>query len=50
MPTRYGEFEIRGYINKINGEHHVVLTKGDISDGEPVLCQGATADSSMTRL
>ncbi len=39
MPTRYGEFEIRGYINKINGEHHVVLTKGDIADGEPVLCR-----------
>ena len=39
MPTRYGEFDIRGYINKINGEHHVVLTKGDISDGEPVLCR-----------
>lgn len=39
MPTRYGEFEIRGYINKINGEHHVVLIKGDVTDGKPVLCR-----------
>lgn len=39
MPTRYGEFEIRGYINKINGEHHVALIKGDVTDGEPVLCR-----------
>lgn len=39
MPTRYGEFEIRGYINKINGEHHVVLIKGDVTDGRPVLCR-----------
>lgn len=39
MPTRYGEFTIYGYVNKLNGEHHVALVKGDISDGEPVLCR-----------
>jgi 3,4-dihydroxy 2-butanone 4-phosphate synthase/GTP cyclohydrolase II len=39
MPTRYGEFTIHGYVNKLNGEHHVALVKGDISDGEPVLCR-----------
>lgn len=39
MPTRYGEFTIHGYINKLNGEHHVALVKGDIADGEPVLCR-----------
>ncbi len=39
MPTRYGEFEIYGYINKLNGEHHVALVKGDIRDGAPVLCR-----------
>lgn len=39
MPTRYGEFEIYGYINKLNGEHHVALTMGDVTDGEPVLCR-----------
>lgn len=39
MPTRYGEFEIRGYVNKINGEHHIALIKGDVTNGEPVLCR-----------
>ncbi len=39
MPTRYGEFTIYGYINKLNGEHHVALVKGDITDGRPVLCR-----------
>ncbi|MCD7905975.1 MAG: bifunctional 3,4-dihydroxy-2-butanone-4-phosphate synthase/GTP cyclohydrolase II [Clostridiales bacterium] len=39
MPTRYGDFTIHGYINKLNGEHHVALVKGDISDGKPVLCR-----------
>lgn len=39
MPTRYGEFTIYGYVNKLNGEHHVALVKGDITDGEPVLCR-----------
>lgn len=39
MPTRYGEFTIYGYINKLNGEHHVALVKGDITDGEPILCR-----------
>ncbi len=39
MPTRYGEFMIYGYINKLNGEHHVALVMGDITDGEPVLCR-----------
>ena len=39
MPTRYGYFEIYGYINKLNGEHHVALVKGDIWDGKPVLCR-----------
>lgn len=39
MPTRYGEFMAHCYINKINGEHHVALVKGDITDGENVLCR-----------
>lgn len=39
FPTKYGEFEIYGYVNKINGEHHVALVKGDVSDGAPVLCR-----------
>lgn len=39
MPTRYGDFTIYGYVNKFNGEHHVALVKGDITDGKPVLCR-----------
>ncbi len=37
LPTRYGNFMIHGYINKLNGEHHVALTMGDVTDGTPVL-------------
>lgn len=39
MPTKYGDFAAYGYINKLNGEHHVALVKGDISDGENILCR-----------
>lgn len=39
MPTKYGLFKAYGYVNKINGEHHVALVKGDVTDGEPVLCR-----------
>jgi 3,4-dihydroxy 2-butanone 4-phosphate synthase/GTP cyclohydrolase II len=37
MPTRYGEFKMIGFINKLNGEHHVALVKGDVTTDEPVL-------------
>lgn len=37
MPTKYGDFRIIGYENKLNGEHHVALVKGDVDDGQPVL-------------
>ena len=36
LPTRYGEFIIHGFINKLNGEHHVALTMGEITE-EPIL-------------
>jgi 3,4-dihydroxy 2-butanone 4-phosphate synthase/GTP cyclohydrolase II len=39
MPTRYGEFMAYGYVNRLNGEHHVALVKGDIGDGRDVLCR-----------
>ncbi len=39
MPTRYGEFKAYGYINKLNGEHHVALVKGEIGDGKDILCR-----------
>ncbi len=37
MPTKYGDFRMIGFINKLNGEHHVALVKGDVSTEEPVL-------------
>lgn len=39
MPTRYGNFDAYGYVNKLNGEHHVALVKGEIGDGKDVLCR-----------
>ncbi|MDE7423375.1 MAG: bifunctional 3,4-dihydroxy-2-butanone-4-phosphate synthase/GTP cyclohydrolase II [Lachnospiraceae bacterium] len=39
MPTKYGDFKMFGYVNDITGEHHVALVKGNISDGEDVLCR-----------
>lgn len=37
MPTKYGEFTIMGFVNKLNGEHHVALVKGNISEEEAIL-------------
>ena len=39
MPTKYGDFTAYGYVNKINGQHHVALVKGDIGDGRDILCR-----------
>lgn len=39
LPTKYGEFKVYGYQNILNGEHHVALVKGEIGDGEDVLCR-----------
>ena len=39
LPTKFGEFEIMGYENLLNGDHHVALVMGDVANGEPVLCR-----------
>ena len=39
MPTKYGDFTAYGFVNKLNGEHHVALVKGCIGDGKDVLCR-----------
>ena len=39
LPTKYGEFVAHCYVNKVTKEHHLVLVKGDISDGMGVLCR-----------
>ena len=37
MPTKYGDFMAYGFVNLLNGEHHVALVKGAIGDGKDVL-------------
>lgn len=39
LPTKYGNFRICGYVNRVNGEHHIALVKGDVTSDEPVLCR-----------
>ena len=39
MPTRHGDFTAYGYVNRLNGEHHIALVKGEVGDGENVLCR-----------
>ena len=39
MPTKYGQFKAYGFVNRLNGEHHVALVKGDIGDGENIFCR-----------
>ncbi len=39
LPTKYGDFKAYGFVNRLNGEHHVALVKGEIGDGKDVLCR-----------
>ena len=39
MPTKFGDFSASCYINKLSGEHHIALVKGEIGDGENLLCR-----------
>ncbi len=39
LPTVYGDFQAYAYVNKLNGEHHVALVKGEIGNGEDLLCR-----------
>lgn len=39
LPTKYGNFKAYGYVNKISGDHHIALVKGNVADGQPVLCR-----------
>ncbi|MCI8583996.1 MAG: bifunctional 3,4-dihydroxy-2-butanone-4-phosphate synthase/GTP cyclohydrolase II [Dorea sp.] len=39
MPTKYGDFMAHGFINQLNGEHHIALVKGDIGSGKDILCR-----------
>ena len=37
LPTKYGSFRAKALVNKLNGEHHIALIKGDIGDGDNIL-------------
>lgn len=39
LPTKYGNFTAYGYRNLLNGEHHIALVKGEIGDGQNLLCR-----------
>ncbi|GAB3323597.1 GTP cyclohydrolase II [Haliea atlantica] len=39
LPTQWGVFDIHGFEDPQANKEHVVLTMGDVSDGEPVLCR-----------
>ncbi len=37
LPTKFGDFRIYGYVNKVNGHEHVALVKDDGSDKIPLV-------------
>ncbi len=37
LPTEYGQFRMVGFVNTLNGEHHVALVKGEIDEEDEVL-------------
>ena len=37
LPTKFGDFMAHAYIDKVTGEHHIALVKGEIGDGMDVL-------------
>ena len=37
LPTKFGDFKIYGYVNKVNGHEHVALVKDDGSDKTPLV-------------
>ncbi len=39
MPTKYGNFRIYGFENKLTKDHHIAIVKGDIENKDPVLCR-----------
>ena len=39
MPTKYGDFTAYGYMDRVSGEHHIALVKGEIGGGEKLLCR-----------
>lgn len=39
FPSDYGHFRILGFVNNKDGKDHTIVLKGDIGDGEDLLCR-----------
>jgi len=39
LPTKYGDFKLVGFLDKITGAEHAALIMGNISDNESILCR-----------
>jgi 3,4-dihydroxy 2-butanone 4-phosphate synthase/GTP cyclohydrolase II len=39
LPTRWGDFIIKAYVDRIQQETHIALTQGDLGGDEPVLAR-----------
>ena len=39
FPTDYGSFRILGFVNNKDGKDHTIVLKGEIGDGENLLCR-----------
>ena len=39
LPTKYGLFQAYGFVDELSKEHHIALVKGNLGDGENVLCR-----------
>lgn len=39
MPTKYADFKAHCYVNTLNGEHHIALVMGDLTNRNDVLCR-----------
>ncbi len=39
LPTPWAVFEMHGFEDTATGKEHVVLTLGNVADGQPVLCR-----------
>ena len=39
LPTQWGDFDMHGFEDPDSNKEHVVLTLGDVGNGEPVLAR-----------
>ena len=37
LPTKYGQFQMIGYTNQVDGKEHVALVKGNIDPNQPIM-------------